>query len=105
MWPQAVPLLLELQGDYNAELSAAAACALGRLGRREALPALVRLLLQGPTPEVIEAVAPIADEDCVVLLARIVRNRPHLADAALAALEVVDHPRAAQVVAGFVAGQ
>jgi hypothetical protein len=41
----------------------------------------------------------------VVLLARIVRNMPHLADAALAALEVVDHPRAVQVVAGLVAGQ
>lgn len=100
-WPQAVPLLFDLQGDPQSEVSTAAACALGRLGRREVLPALARLLLQAPSAQVIEAVTPIADEDCVVLLARIVRTMPDLADAALDALDVVEHPRAAQLVASL----
>ncbi len=98
MWPQAVPLLLDLLDDSHGEVKAAAACALGRLGRREALPALIRLLEHAPSPDVIEAVPAIADEDCVVLLARLVRTMPDLADTALEALEMIDHPRAAQLL-------
>ena len=101
VWPQAVPSLFDLLGDPHSEVRAAAACALGRLGRREVLPALARLLQQAPSAQVIEAVTPIADEDCVVLLARIVRTMPDLADAALDALDVDDHPRAAQLVASL----
>jgi HEAT repeat protein len=100
-WPQAVPLLFDLQGDPRSEVSAAATCALGRLGRREVLPALARLLQQAPSAQVIEAVTPIADEDCVVLLARIARTIPDLADVALDALDAIDHPRAAQLVASL----
>lgn len=96
--PEAVPILLDLQDDVAAGVRAAAACALGRLGRREALPALIGLLRQAPSPDVIEAVTPIADEDCVVLLARLARTRPDLADAALDALEAIDHPRAAPLL-------
>jgi HEAT repeat protein len=99
--PEAVPVLLDLQDDLAADVRAAAACALGRLGRREALPALIGLLRQAPSPDVIEAVTPIADEDGVVLLARIARTVPDLAEAALDALEVIDHPRAAQVLRGL----
>jgi HEAT repeat protein len=99
-WPQAVPILLDLQEDPHRDVSAAAACALGRLGRREVLPALIRLLRQAPSREVIEAVTPIADEDCLVLLARIGRTMPDLADAARDALDVIDHPRAARWVSG-----
>ena len=49
----------------------------------------------------IEAVTPIADEDGVVLLARIARTMPDLAEAALDALEIVNHPRAAQLLVGL----
>jgi hypothetical protein len=97
-WLQAVPVLLDLLDDLHGHVGTAAACALGRSGRSETRSALVRLLRDAPSPEVIEAIAPIADEECVVLLARIARTMPHLADAALDALEVVDHPRAAQLV-------
>ncbi len=96
--PQAVPLLLDLLDDSHGKVKVAAACALGRLGRREALPALIGLLEQAPSPDVVEAVTAIADEDCVVLLARLVRTMPDLADAALEALEVIGHPRAAQLL-------
>jgi hypothetical protein len=101
VWPEAVPVLVDLLDDPAGEVSATAACALGRLGRRQALPALTRLLQEAPSRAVIEAVTPIADEDCVVFLARIVRSVPDLADAALDALEVVDHPRAAQLLPGL----
>jgi HEAT repeat protein len=98
-WPQAIPALLDLVHDPDAEVNAAAACALGRLGRQQVQGALVRLLRQAPTLEVIEALTPIADEDSVILLARIARNVPDLAEAALDALDAVDHPRAAQLLA------
>jgi hypothetical protein len=98
LWPLAVPALLDLRDDPEGEVSVAAACALGRLGRREVLPALAGLLQRAPSSEVIDAVTPIADEDCAVLLARIARTMPDLAEAALDALEIVDHPRAAQLL-------
>lgn len=98
VWPDAVPILLDLLDELVSEVRVAATCALGRLGRRDVLPMLIELLRRAPTTEVIEAVMPIADEDCVVLMARIVRTKPDLADAALDALEAIDHPRAAQVL-------
>jgi HEAT repeat protein len=101
VWPQAIPVLLELLHDPDAEVNAAAACALGRLGRQEVQGALVRLLRQAPTLEVIEALTPIADEDSVILLARIARSVPDLAEAALEALDAIDHPRAAQLLANL----
>jgi hypothetical protein len=39
--------------------------------------------------------------DGVVLLARIVRTRPDLASTAIGALDGIDHPRAAQVLAAL----
>ena len=98
MWPQAIAALLELREDPEGDVSLAADCALGRLGRREALSALAARLRKAPSPEIIEAVAPIADDDCIVLLARIVRTVPDLAELALEALEAIDHPRAAQLL-------
>jgi hypothetical protein len=98
VWPEAVPVLFDLLDEPPTNVRAAAACALGRLGRREVLPVLVELLRHAPSPEVIEAVTPIADEDCVVLLARLVRAKSDLTDAALDALEAIDHPRAAQLL-------
>src|SRR5512132_2808218 len=73
---EAIPILVDLLDDLDSNVSGSAACALGHLGRPEARPALIRLLGTGPSPQVIDAVAPVADEDCVVLLAWIARTKP-----------------------------
>ena len=101
--PAAIPVLLDLTDGSDGNVRIAALCALGRLGRREARPVLARLLRDAPSLEIIDAVPGIADEDCVIVLGRIVRTRPALADAARAALELIDHPRARQVVAALTA--
>jgi HEAT repeat protein len=93
--------LFDLLDNLHVEVRTAAAFSLGRLGRREVLPTLVELLKRAPSPDAIEAVTPIADEDCVVLLARIARTLPDLAEPALDALEVIEHPRAAQLLEAF----
>ncbi len=98
--PAVLQLLLELADDRDGDVRAAAACALGRMGRSEARPALVRLLREAPSAEVIDAIPAIADEDCIVLLGRLLRTQPTLAAAAGDALETIDHPRARQVIAG-----
>ncbi|HEX6141950.1 MAG TPA: HEAT repeat domain-containing protein [Geminicoccaceae bacterium] len=96
-WPAAVPVLLDLAREGDVRLGAAALCALGRMGRQEARPGLVGLLRDAPSAEIIEAVATIADEDCVVLLGRTARTRPALAHAVIEALATIDHPRARQL--------
>jgi HEAT repeat protein len=100
-----VPRLLELGHDEAGEVRNAAACALGRMGRREALPILTRLLREDPSAAVIDAVAAIADEDCVILLGRIARSRPDLAELVLDSLAVIAHPRARQLLQSLSAGQ
>jgi hypothetical protein len=102
---EAIPILVDLLDDLDSNVSGSAACALGHLGRPEARPALIRLLGTGPSPQVIDAVAPVADEDCVVLLARIARTKPGIARAARDALDRIDHPRAAQVLAALARSQ
>jgi hypothetical protein len=52
-------------------------------------------LQEAPSPAVIEAVVPIADDACIVILGRIARNQPALAVAVTAALDDIDTPRAA----------
>ena len=99
--PAVVPLLLELMSDIDSDVRRAAACALGRLGRSEARPALVRLLREAPSAEVVDAVTALADEDCVVLLGRIARTVPDLEDVSIDALEAIDNPRATQVLVGL----
>jgi HEAT repeat protein len=93
-----VPRLLELARDDAMVVRTAAACALGSMGRREALPTLNRLLREAPSTMVIDAVAAVADEDCVILLARLARSGDQLALAAEEALAVIDHPRARQLL-------
>jgi hypothetical protein len=102
-WPAAISVLLDLTEDNDGTVKNSAFCALGRLGRREARPALARLLREAPSLEIIDAIPQIADEDCIIVLGRIVRTRPALADAARDALERIDHPRARQVLAALAA--
>jgi HEAT repeat protein len=92
-------VLLGLADDGDSDVRVAAACALGRRGRSEARQTLVRLLRDAPSVEVIDAVPAIADEDCIILLGRLVRTQPRLAAAARDALEMIDHPLARQVIA------
>lgn len=99
--PALAPVLLDLMSDIDTDVRLAATCALGRLGRSEARPELVRLLRETPSAEVIDAVSAFADEDCVILLGRIARTVPDLEDVALDALEAIEHPRATQILAGL----
>jgi hypothetical protein len=86
-------------GDLDRTVARSAACALGRLGRTEARPALMDLLRSRPSEDVIGSVSSIADEECMVLLGRIARSTPGLADAALDALESIDDARADAIAA------
>ena len=69
------------------------------MGRSEARPALLRLLLETPSAAVIDALSAVADEECLVILGRIARTRPDLTDAAPAALESIGWSRAAIIAA------
>jgi hypothetical protein len=71
-------LLRELLDDLHRDVRIAEACALGRLGRSEVRALLVGYLREEPTAELIDAIAPIADEECAVLLGRVARSTPHL---------------------------
>jgi hypothetical protein len=104
-WPAVLQVLLGLADDGESEVCVAAACALGRMGRSEARQALVRLLRDAPSVEVIDAIPAIADEDGIILLGRLVRTQPTLAAAARDALEMINHPRARQIVAAITAGR
>jgi HEAT repeats len=97
--PAAIPLLVELLDDANHMVAREAACALGRLGRHEARPLLLRLLREQPSPTVIDAVSSVADEECLVVIGRIAQREQDLADAAFAALEAIASPRATTIAA------
>ncbi len=97
--PEILTALIELLDDLNNAVATAAACALGRLGRIEALAPLKRLLEEAPSPDIIEAVSALADRDSatIVLLGRLGRSHPDLLPAALAALESIDQPQAVRI--------
>lgn len=97
--PEILPLLAALLRDHDRTVALSAACALGRLGGTDARPILKALLRERPSREVIEAVSAIADEECMVLLGKVARATPHLAAAALEALESIEHPHAGRVAA------
>jgi hypothetical protein len=92
-WPAVLRVLLDLARDSDGDV---------RVAARQTL---VRLLRDAPSVEIIDAIPAIADEDCIILLGRLVRTRPILAAAALDALEMIDHPRAQQVIAAITAGR
>jgi hypothetical protein len=100
-WPNAIAVLIDLLDDLNEGVQISAACALGRMGRSEARPSLTRWLRERPSPPVIDAISPIADDECIVLLGRIARAGADLHAAALDALEAIEHPRAAAIAAGL----
>jgi hypothetical protein len=95
---EVVATLVDLLGDLHRDVCLEAACALGRMGRAEALPVLRQALRQAPTRQVIEAVPPVADEESIVLLGRIARGSADLNSAAFAALEAMEHPLAARLL-------
>ena len=96
-----VATLIELLTDLNGEVATAAACALGEMGRVEARDPLKRYLIEKPSPRVIEALAGVADEEAIVLLARIGRRRSELANSVLSALDEIDHARATAAASGL----
>jgi HEAT repeats len=97
--PPVIALLIDLLDDLHPEVCTAAAIALGMLGRREARPLLKHLLQETPTPEIVSALAGIADDECLVLLRRLAQHAPALTEAVIDALEMSDHPRAAAIAA------
>lgn len=99
--PQVAALLVSLLEDLNPGVGIAAAKALGRMGRGEARPWLIRLLRHNPDAELVDAVTSVADEECVVLLGRVARQHPTLRDATLAALAAIETPRASAVLAAL----
>jgi len=92
--------LEDLLEDLHPDVQAAAAITLGRMGKASARPVLLRLLRDDPSADALDAIAVVADEDSVVLMGRVMRERPELAESAREALEEVEHPRAAQVLRG-----
>jgi hypothetical protein len=99
--PDIVAILIDLLGDLHQPVARAAACALGRMGRSEARPVLLRLLAEQPSAELIQAVSGIADDAGVVALGRVARTRPDLAAEAVDALRDLEDPRAAAIVASI----
>jgi hypothetical protein len=96
-WPRTAPNLVELLDDLHREVSIAAACTLGRMGRAEARILLLRALRDEPSEEIVNATAGLGDDECIVLLGRTATTRPELARAVLEALELIDRPLAAKV--------
>ena len=93
--------LVAMIDDPDPETAAASACALGRLGRTEALGHLKRLLTERPSPRIVEALARVADEEAVVFLARAGRSRRELTATVISALEEIDTPRASEAAAAL----
>jgi hypothetical protein len=87
---EAMATLVAMLDDADGEASVAAACALGRIGRVEARTHLKRYLTERPSGRVIEALAGVAEDEAIVLLARAGRARPDLTPSILSALEEID---------------
>jgi hypothetical protein len=97
--PAVIAALAELLDDADRAVAVEAACALGLMGRGEARAMLLRSLREAPSAEIVEAASGIADEECLIVLGRLARTRADLAQAALAALESINSPRALAIAA------
>ncbi len=98
---EVVATLIAMLDDPDGEVSAAAACALGRMGRVEARIHLKRYLTERPSGPVVEAVARVADDEAIILLARVGRARPDLTHSIISALEEIDSARATSTALGL----
>jgi HEAT repeat protein len=98
---EVVATLIAMLDDPDGEVSAAAACVLGRMGRVEARVHLRRYLTERPSGRVVEALVGVADDEVIVLLARVGRTRPDLALSIISALEDIDNARAASAASGL----
>ena len=58
-------------------------------------------LTERPSSRVVEALAGVADDDAIVLLARLGRVRPDMAVPIISALEEIDNARAASAASGL----
>ena len=96
--PEMVAQLRELLDDVQRPVRMAAAGAIGLMGRNEVRPLLTRYLREAPSAQIIDAIVPVADEECIVLLGRVARTMPDLSAAALDALDAIDHPRALRIL-------
>jgi HEAT repeat protein len=97
--PEMVVQLRDLLDDLQRPVRMAAACALAVIGDKEVRSLIARYLREEPSAQLIDAVAPVADEECIILLGRIARTMPDLSAAALDALDAIDHPRASRITA------
>ena len=93
--------LIAMLDHPDGEVSVAAACALGSMGRVEARVHLKRYLTERPSARVVEALVAVANDEVVVLLSRVGRARPELALSIISALEEIDNPRAAFAASGL----
>ncbi len=76
--PDMVAQLRDLLDDLQHPVRMAAACALGLIGRNEVRPRLTCYRREEPSAQIIDAVVPVANEECFVLLGRIARTMPDL---------------------------
>ncbi len=98
--PGVIAALTDLLSDLHPQVVLAAAIALGLLGYRQGFPVLLGQLRSEPSPEIVAALAPAAEEDELVRLGRTALSHPDLAPQILAALDDCDIPRASVVAQG-----
>jgi HEAT repeat protein len=103
-WPPTVPRLIELLDDLHREVSREAAIALGMMGRPEARASLIRLVKDEPSPETIDALVAIGDDECFVALGRLADVWPDLRHLVVQALAGSEHRLAVTIVQRLEAG-
>ncbi|HUB13892.1 MAG TPA: hypothetical protein VMB34_18230 [Acetobacteraceae bacterium] len=96
-------VLASLLEDLHPDVATEAAKALAHMGRSDGRLWLLRRLHQRPDAALLSAIAAIADDEVTVLLGRVARTDPDLRQAALDALEAIETPRAAAVLASLAA--
>ena len=77
---EVITMLVSMIDNPDQEVALASACALGRIGRMEALGHLKRYLLKRPSRQIVKALSRVADEEAIVFLARTGRMRRELTE-------------------------
>ena len=96
---EVVTILIAMLDDTDDEVAIASACALGRMGRMEALIYLKRYLTERPSVRVVEALVGVADDEAIVFLQRAGHFRRELAPSIISALEEIDTEKALKAAA------